>query len=160
MHTEKSFDGDASDESAESSGCLPREQAKPVRPQRQLSAALVSTIEGEIVPRLLMLSRAASAARARPEPPASSLEPADVEELARLLVRHGSGIACEFVETIRQRGTPYDQIYLQLLSPTARHLVDLWEQQDCSYPELTDGLSALHAVVIKVSGAARSAHSI
>jgi hypothetical protein len=157
MHTEKSITDGVSGETAELTEYVQREQSSGAdRGRRPLRAALVSTIEGEIVPRLLLLRRGAGAARVRPEPTESALDPGDVEELARLLVTHGPGMACEFVEAVRLRGTPYDRIYLDLLSPTARCLVKRWEQQDCSYQELTSGLDALHAVVLEVSSAARS----
>jgi hypothetical protein len=123
-------------------------------------AALVSTIEGEIVPRLLMLCRAATPARAESGPARQALEPADVDELARLLLAHGPAMACAWVETIRQRGAPYDRICLDLLAPTARRLVEGWENQDFSYAALTGSLDALHAVVLEVSGAARSARPV
>jgi hypothetical protein len=123
-------------------------------------AALVSTIEGEIVPRLLMLRRSATPAPAEAGPEQGALDPDDVDELARLLVAHGPGLACAWVETIRQRGAPYDRICLDLLAPAAQRLVARWESQHFSYAELRNGLDALHAVVLEVSGAARSARPI
>jgi hypothetical protein len=156
MQTEKSGPEAYTVEEASYEGASMSERFEAAPREQQRRAALVSTIEGEIVPRLLMLCRAATPARAKPQVGASALEPGDVEELARLLLAHGPGMACEYVEAIRQRGMPYDRICLDLLAPTARQLVDRWEHQDFSYPELTSSLDALHAVVLEVSGAARS----
>jgi hypothetical protein len=156
MQTDKSALEGSRTSNSDYSGAASCERAEPRRADTHRHATLVSTIEGEIVPRLLMLCRSASPVRATPGHSAGALEPGDVEELARLLLAHGPGMACEYVETIRQRGTPYERICLDLLAPTARRLVDRWEQQEFSYPELTSGLDALHAVVLEVSGAARS----
>jgi len=121
----------------------------------QSDKSLVRTIEAEIVPRLLMACKAGGATRARPDAAASAPEPADIDELARILVTHGAEIAREFVAAIHHRGTPYDRICLDLLAPAAQRLVAGWEQQHISYPALGSGLAALRAVVLEVSSAAR-----
>ncbi len=131
-------------------------EAVPTRADRQRRASLASTIEGEIVPRLLMACRASSPGPAGDEQASGALEPGDVDELARLLLAHGPGVACDYVEALRQRGAPYDLLCLDLLAPTARRLVALWENQDFSYTTLATSLEGLHAVVLEVSGAARS----
>ena len=103
-----------------------------------------------------MACRAAAPDPAEEDQAPGALEPGDVDELARLLLAHGPGMACDYVEALRQRGAPYDRLCLDLLAPTARRLVALWENRDFSYTELTTSLDALHAVVLEVSGAARS----
>jgi len=138
----------------------PGRPARGDRDERSRLSSLVRTIEGEIVPRLLMGSRTLGAEHARTESarhaPVPAPEPADVDELARILVTHGASMACEYVAAVHHRGTPYDRICLDLLAPTAQRLVDGWERQDLSYPQLGHGLEALHAVVLEVSNAARS----
>jgi hypothetical protein len=124
--------------------------------ERHRLSALVRTIEGEIVPRLLMGSRSMGGTRLRPDSTRNLPEPGDVDELARILVTHGASMACAFVAAVHDRGAPYDRICLDLLAPAAQRLVDGWERQDLSYPELGSGLEALHAVVLEVSHAARS----
>jgi MerR family transcriptional regulator, light-induced transcriptional regulator len=138
----------------------PGRVARRAADERSRLRSLVRTIEGEIVPRLLMGSRTLGAVHARTGSArparAPAPEPADVDELARILVTHGASMACEFVAAVHHRGTPYDRICLDLLAPAAQRLVDGWERQDLSYPQLGNGLEALHAVVLEVSNAARS----
>jgi hypothetical protein len=128
--------------------------------ERSRLSSLVRTIEGEIVPRLLMGSRTPGTVHARSgsvrHAPVPTPEPADVDELARILVTHGASMACQYVAAVHHRGTPFDRICLDLLAPAAQRLVDGWERQDLSYPQLGHGLEALHAVVLEVSNAARS----
>lgn len=156
MKTEQHALPDLVDSSTESpapdSGAAPgRSRGDRARPTR-----LVSTIEGEIVPRLLMLRRSTVVAGTSTGWAAKATDPADVDELARLLIEHGPEMACAFVEAIHEQGVPYERICLQLLAPTARRLAERWENCDLRYPDLTLGLDALHAVVLEVSGAAKN----
>lgn len=118
-------------------------------------AELVGVIEGEILPRLLLLCRSSGpAARAQP---AARTGDDEAAELARLLVAHGANMAREFIEAVRQSGVPYPVICTELLAPAARQLVDRWEQRDLGYGDLANGLDALRAVVSDIGGPARSA---
>lgn len=154
METEKS--------EADDSACLGTEDAVPERKARQRwpssddsrRASLISTLEGEIVPRLLMLYRSAGPAKTGVGSTRSATGPDDVEELARALLAHCPETAHEFVETVRQRGVAYDRICAGLLIPAAHRLAERWERRELSYQQLTLGLHALHAVVREVGGAA------
>jgi hypothetical protein len=126
----------------------------------QRRAALIRTIEGAIVPRLLMVRRSTGLPQTQIDSNGLAPEPADVAEFARLILAHGPAMACEFVETLRQQGAPFDRICLDLIAPTAQHLLELCEQQSFGAAELTSGLNALHAVLIEISGAARSGRGI
>jgi hypothetical protein len=119
-------------------------------------ATLISTLEGEIVPRLLMLSRSAGRAMTSAGAASTATGPDDVEELARVLLAHCPDSAQEFVEAVRQRGVPYDRICLGLLIPAAQHLAERWERRELSYQQLSLGLNTLRTVVVDVGGAAES----
>jgi hypothetical protein len=123
------------------------------------SAALVSTLEGEIVPRLLVLCRSTGQSGAIAGA-AGATDPGDVEELARLLLAHGPALAYEFVAAVLQRGVPYDRICLDLLVPAAHRLAQQWECREIAYQEVAHGLSALHAVVLDIVGEARSTRRV
>lgn len=156
METEKS--------DADSSACLEADEAVPdgrANPRwsagdRMRRASLISTLEGEIVPRLLMLSRSAGPARTSAGAASTATGPDDVEELARVLLAHCPDTAHEFVEAVRQRGVPYDRLCVGLLVPAAQRLAEQWERRELSYQQLSLGLNALRAVVLDVGGAAES----
>ncbi len=113
---------------------------------------LVRTIEAEIVPRLLM---SMVAHRRSPQPASAAIatpDPEDTDELARLLIAHDSCVASAFVQIVRERGTPAEQICRDLLAPAARRLEFLWEHQACDFESLTLGLGRLEALLHEVSG--------
>ena len=112
-------------------------------------ARLVRTVESEIVPRLLLARRSA------PEMPvpanADELDAGDAAELARLLLSHDVEIPFAYVEAIRHRGVPVQQILLQLLAPAARRLGLLWERDECDFVQVTVGLGRLHQLLQRLS---------
>jgi hypothetical protein len=113
----------------------------------------VRTIEGEIVPRLLMslvvATQTGGPLKAAAPAPASAS--GDVAELTRLLLEPDRYAAGAFVQTVRQGGTPLERIYIELLAPAARHLGGLCERDECDLKELAAGLSRLLSVLLGVS---------
>src|SRR5271165_4789126 len=85
-------------------------------------ARLLRTIEGEIVPRLVLARRAAQASAGADATAGKRPDDADVTELVRLLLAHDVGVASAYVETIRQRGASFEAVCLCLLAPAAREL--------------------------------------
>lgn len=160
METEKSDPDDSAGIGTDDA--VPERKAHP-RPPRTDSArraALVSTLEGEIVPRLLMLHRSAGHANARVVAASTSTGPDEVEKLARVLLVHCPETAHEFVAAVRRRGVPYDCICLGLLIPAAHCLAEQWERRELSFHELMLGLGVLQAVVLGIGGAAASNRSV
>ncbi len=112
---------------------------------------LIRTIEGEIVPRLVISRRVSRP----PEPPQAATARApdkmDVAELVRLLLHHEVGVASAYIETVRQRGASLEMICLDLLAPAARELGALWEQDECDFMQVTVGLCRLHQLLRELS---------
>jgi methanogenic corrinoid protein MtbC1 len=121
-------------------------------------ARLVRTIEGEIVPRLVLARRVASVpptAVVTSRPP----DEVDVRELVRLLLTHDVGVASAYVETVRQRGASLESVCLALLAPAARELGLLWEEDECDFMQVTVGLCRLHHLLRELSPEFRSESS-
>jgi len=106
-------------------------------------ARLIRTIEGEIVPRLLV-SVADSLTTAGEGPDLHA-----VAELARLLLLREDIGATDIIRSIPQRG-PHDWGCLELIAPAARRLRELWEQDECDLDQLLVGLSRLESVIREV----------
>jgi hypothetical protein len=108
---------------------------------------LIRTIEGEIVPRLLMSVTAPmlhdGVARAAPNPE-------DVAELSRLLLARDSTLSAAFVQIFMQRGLARAQICRELLAPAAGHLGKRWTQAECDFGELSMGLRRLHRLLLEL----------
>lgn len=116
--------------------------------------ALARTIEGEIVPRLLMARRdAPSRAQLERHPVGvpATVGATDVEELVRLLLAHDSTVASAFTATIEQRGVPLESICLQLLAPAARRLGELWSEDRADLIQVTLALCRLQTLLRELS---------
>jgi hypothetical protein len=108
-------------------------------------ARLIRTIEGEIVPRLLV-SFADSLTAARHAPARDN-----VAMLARLLLMREDAGAAALARIIRPPGTPRDRAYLRLIVPLARRLNELWERDECDFGQLILGLNRLESVLREVN---------
>ena len=122
---------------------------RPRRGGPSQRATLISTIEAEIVPRLLLMRGSTDPARSITVR-IGAIESSDVDEFVRLLPEHGLDVAFAFVELVRQRGVAYDDICLRLLAPAAHRLAQQWEQQELEYPDLELGLNCLREVLAEI----------
>jgi MerR family transcriptional regulator, light-induced transcriptional regulator len=114
-------------------------------------ARLVRTIEGEIVPRLVLARRVVSASAGAAAATGRTPDDIDVKELVRLLLTHDVGVASAYVETVRQRGASLESVCLALLAPAARELGLLWEEDECDFMQVTVGLCRLHHLLRELS---------
>jgi len=112
----------------------------------QRLARLSRLIEGEIIPRLLIChtvtSRKLTAGNAAALP-----TPANVAELARLMLEPKRAPADEYLESLWLRGASRGLLCAELLAPTAKHLGELWERDICDFAALTHGLQRLETVL-------------
>ncbi|CAM5793695.1 B12-binding domain-containing protein [Rhizobacter sp. Root404] len=114
---------------------------------------LARTIEQEIIPRLMLAHRAASEPVARSVAPGKALTAEDVEQFAKLVLAHDEDVAFATINTLRARDVSVEKIYLDLLAPTARYLGKLWEDDLCSFTDVTVGLGRLQRVLRELSPA-------
>ena len=112
---------------------------------RMWQAELSRVIEGEILPRLLL----AHDCSVRPDPNSPPPDPGDLDiaEFARRLCGAEPGPAWEFVEAARRMGRPMAEVFLEVLTPTARYLGKLWETDHCDFVEVTVGLRRLQEIL-------------
>ncbi len=116
----------------------------PAPPRRERSSAdLAKMIESEIIPRLMMAHGAPEAA----PPPAASVGPRTLDAFARMTLTAEVHTLTAYVETLIQGGLSLEDIYVDLLIPTARRLGDDWNEDFISFTDVTIGLSRLQQVV-------------
>ncbi len=113
---------------------------------------LVRTIENEIIPRLMLAHRVV------PETPTTfradpSIASTDVEHFAKLMLAHDEELSFEAVMAYRARGVSIEKLYLDLLAPVARYLGDLWDEDLCTFTDVTVGLGRLQRVLRELSPA-------
>lgn len=102
---------------------------------------------------------------AKPEQPAvRSAEPAaavpsfrasPVRELMERLRRSNNGECEYFVRDLISLGASPDQIMLDLFTPAARHLGQMWETDECSFVDVTVAVARLQQLVHVASEAMR-----
>jgi hypothetical protein len=100
-------------------------------------------IETQILPRLL-------AARRRNVLPRSTFGAVgrfDVEVFARALIERDGEAAFAFVCDCRDAGVDEVTLMLEVLAPAARRLGAFWEQDDCDFLDVTEGLTRLEAML-------------
>lgn len=116
---------------------------------------LARTIELEIIPRLMLAHRTVPEPLPLPVPsgPALPITQHDVQHFARLVLSIDEDTAFVAVQQFIARGASVDKIYLDLLGPTARYLGELWEEDLCSFTDVTVGLGRLQRVLRELSPA-------
>jgi len=109
--------------------------------------ALFRAIEGEVIPRLLLAHKArdeASAAPARGEPRVTDR---DRSEFMGMLLGASAAATQQQIEALLRRGVTRERVFMDLLAFAARELGALWEEDRCSFTEVTIGLCRLHQVL-------------
>lgn len=117
---------------------------------RHMLTRLNQTIEGDIIPRL-MLAFDSPGPGVAAELSAGALLQENIEEFVHLVLNHDATVATEYVSTLRSEGIPLPALYLDLLAPTARRLGVMWEEDECSFTDVTIGVCRLHQVLLEFS---------
>jgi methanogenic corrinoid protein MtbC1 len=117
-------------------------------------SALLRTIEGEVIPRLILAHRAVADGN-RCDDLASPLRPGSTEifELARIVLRGSNAEALAYLRGLQTLGMNTETIYLELLAPVARHLGVRWEDESSDFVEVTLGLQKLQDLAHQLSEA-------
>lgn len=108
---------------------------------------LGKTIENELIPRLMLAfdSRQTDFDPARVTKSLSE----HVPEFVTLLIEQDAHVAARYVDALRSTGYPLAALYLDLLGPAARRLGDMWEQDTCSFADVTIGVCRMHQVLLE-----------
>jgi MerR family transcriptional regulator, light-induced transcriptional regulator len=105
---------------------------------------LISMIEGEIIPRLLLAHTTPMERLAK----AGNLSACGgSESMARLFLSEDSANILSQLQLLVDAGMSRDRIYLELLAPIARTISIFWEEGRCSLDEVVHGLSCVAQVL-------------
>lgn len=106
-------------------------------------------LQGEIVPKLLLDSGLRNEGI---NAGAETLATGDrVDEFVELLLTQEPVVASQYVSALRSQGTTLPAIYLDLLTPAARRLGEMWETDEASFADVTIGLCRMHQVLLEFS---------
>lgn len=125
----------------------PEIQQRPDVSARQ--SILARVISNEIVPRLLRLHT-----EVVPDAPCvdmliEALRPSstEIDALAHIVLGDDLEAAATYVTIMRDRGLSMEMLYVELLEPTARHLGEMWDNDECDFIDVTIGVGRLQKLL-------------
>ena len=133
------------------SGGSRRHTRPPADPAQRRHDVLQRTVEDEVIPRLLMSRQPLSTARARAEAPRPSSE--QVSRLVSLVLDADQAKAIAYVEAMQNGGASIESLFLELLTPAARRLGEMWTEDECTFSDVTMGMIRLGNVMRLLSRA-------
>jgi len=119
----------------------------------QRNEYLARVVETEIIPRLLMVHRAAPVEPAQAPHPAVTLTLQDVAEFAELLLADDPAALSARVDSWRARGASVENLFLGLFTESARYLGSLWGSDACNFCEVTFAMWRLQVLLHELSPA-------
>lgn len=108
--------------------------------------ALAQLIEAEIIPRLLAAHQGGDRSDVIPMN-TGIISPAELERFARQSFVEDLGQLMEHVDLFMRRGVAVETIYFDLLSPAAKLLGEMWEDDQCTFADVTVGLCRLQQII-------------
>jgi methanogenic corrinoid protein MtbC1 len=112
---------------------------------------LATTIEDEVIPRLVLSQRAHIHEIHTDVTPLSHAGEECIDEFVRLLLTDELEVAYAYIDSVRVRGVMLTAVYLELLAPAARMLGEMWEEDRVSFADVTVALCRLHDVMRNLS---------
>lgn len=112
--------------------------------------SLQAVIKQQIIPRLLNVHQLfpAKALAFRED------EPGEEQPEFLMFTQHclsGDALqANQIVDALMARGLAHDRIFLELITPAARRLGVLWEQDLCDFTQVTCGLAMMHQMIYRL----------
>lgn len=117
---------------------------------RECRHSLLEVIQNQIIPRLLGSQQflfTSSNASGYQGPLDLN---AEVLAFAELCIQRQEQEADALVDRLMARGLRSDRIFLELITPAARHLGVLWEQDRCDFTQVTCGLAQMHQIAYRI----------
>jgi methanogenic corrinoid protein MtbC1 len=122
--------------------------------ENDVSEQLSRTIESEVIPRLMLAHRISPEWGLAPLKAEPQLKTGNVEDFTQLVLQNDHALAAAYIEARRAEGAALDQIFLDLMAPTARLLGEYWDKDYCDFTQVTFGLSILQQLLRAYSPAA------
>ncbi len=125
--------------------------------EQRIDEKLESIIDGEIIPRLMLMHREnEEAADGAPKVVAGEELAAHVAEFADLVLKFDVDVLAAYINVLRQRGVDTESLLLKLFAPAARRLGEMWEADAIDFVDVTVGTSRLQQLLHQFSLPART----
>ncbi|MCZ8183915.1 MAG: cobalamin B12-binding domain-containing protein [Beijerinckiaceae bacterium] len=105
---------------------------------------LASIVHSNIVPRLIERH---SRSAARDPDPARDPSVSDIANLARLVLDPNIQLSSDFIRKLEQAGHSVENLFVTLLEPAARCLGTMWDNDECSFVDVTYGVARLQQLL-------------
>ena len=112
---------------------------------RDTRKTLMQTLNAEIIPRLVRSHRPEPVDLPRHVP--APIDEADLERFVHACIDAAPDRHLDVFDSLRADGHELPQLYLDLITPTARRIGRLWDKDDCTFPEVTLGLFRLQSLL-------------
>jgi len=120
---------------------------------REVSEQLGRTIESEVIPRLMLAHRISPEWSMEPSDQPAHMKAGNVEDFTQLVLQNDYALATAYIEARRAEGAALEQIFIDLMAPSARLLGEYWDTDYCDFTQVTIGLSMLQQMLRKYSPA-------
>jgi hypothetical protein len=126
--------------------------SKACTPEEYLSS-LVKTIEGSILPHIvehhLQSDRLANGQLNVTAHP--SVSEAHIDALMILLLQHDASPSANYVKELFAQGVELEELYLNLLTPVARKLGEMWDNDEADFTQVTVALWRIKQLMYDLS---------
>jgi MerR family transcriptional regulator, light-induced transcriptional regulator len=112
--------------------------------------SLLAVIEEQIIPRLLNVQQFFPGRATNTAEEILGAEQPEFEAFTQHCLKGDTVKANQIVDSLSERGLAHDRIFLELITPAARHLGALWEQDLCDFTQVTCGLAMMHQMIYRL----------
>jgi methylmalonyl-CoA mutase cobalamin-binding domain/chain len=112
--------------------------------------SLLAVIEQQIIPRLLNVHQLFPAKVQALREQDSVAEQPEFLVFTQHCLSGDTRQANEIVDALTARGLAHERIFLELITPAARHLGVLWDQDLCDFTQVTCGLAMMHQMIYRL----------
>jgi methanogenic corrinoid protein MtbC1 len=116
--------------------------------QRRI-ALLTRAIHSQVLPKLALAHRDEQARAAQP-PPVPLIDDAELTRFTALVLVNDLQASIARMEELVANGAGLADICVSVLTPTAGRLGEMWDDDECSFVDVTTGLGALHAIMYRL----------
>jgi len=112
--------------------------------------SLLAVIEQQIIPRLLNVQQFFSGKSKVLDDYEPIAQPTEYEAFTQFCLKGDSPQANAIVNSLMDSGLSQERIFLELITPAARQLGVLWEQDLCDFTQVTCGLAIMHQTIYRL----------
>ena len=112
--------------------------------------SLFAVIEQQIIPRLLNVQQFFSGKSMVLDESETIAQPTEYEAFTQFCLKGDSLKANGIVDALMDSGLSQERIFLELITPAARQLGVLWDQDLCDFTQVTCGLAIMHQTIYRL----------